>query len=268
MTAQIIYPNPNIWCKPGWCLMYVRQTFGLAGLYPTATAGWNAATRKHRDRNFPPGTWVPVWFHLKNVPAGHVALLAPNGNVYSTSDDSNIPHCHPDLDDLINYYNRYGQPITYLGWSEDIEGVAVVAALDINLESSTITSPPQGEITMAEADRILEYIQDIAADGWTDKDGKKHPGFMLVGEESQRRLDGVTALLLPGEGGKRSAGPIPQMLAELQGGQAAILSALENLGNGQPIDVEAMKEAARAGAEEALSGLEAIATVTLSKESN
>lgn len=52
---QLITPNPNIKCYPGWCLMYVRQAFGLAGLYPSATAGWNAARFKHRDRNFPPG---------------------------------------------------------------------------------------------------------------------------------------------------------------------------------------------------------------------
>jgi hypothetical protein len=207
--------------------------------------------------------WVPVWFSLATNPLGHVALLAPDGSVYSTSDDSNVPHHHPNMSHLIRYYAN-SNPLTFLGWTEDIEGVAVVSGDYINLSSSTTT--PEGDLAMSEADRILEYIQDIAADGWTDRDGKKHPGFMLVGEESQRRMDGVTALLLPGEDGKRNAGPIPQMLAELQGGQRAILSALENLGNGQPIDVDAMKAAAKAGAEEALAGLEAVATVTLSQE--
>ena len=93
---------------------------------------------------------------------------------------------------------------------------------------------------------------------------------MFVIEENQRRLDGLTKLILPGEYGKRVAGPIPQMLADLQGGQKAILSALENLGNGQPVDVDAMRQAAREGAEEALAGLEAIATttVTLTQEGN
>lgn len=121
---------------------------------------------------------------------------------------------------------------------------------------------------MSGAEDVKEYVRKLAYEGWTDADGKKHPGFMLVTEETQRRVDGITSLILPGEGGKRLAGPIPAMLAELQGGQRAILSALENLGNGQPIDMDAMKEAARAGAEEALAGLEAIATVTLSQEGN
>ncbi|ASN20715.1 hypothetical protein [Arthrobacter sp. YN] len=255
---QLITPNPNIKCYPGWCLMYVRQAFGLNGLYPSATAGWNAARYKHRDRNFPAGRWVPVWFHLGEEPLGHVALMAPDGSVFSTSDPSNTPHHHPNLDHLLSYY-RALRP-TYLGWTEDIEGVAVVKAADsINLTGSTTS---EGDADMA----ALDYIQDIAYEGWKDKDGKQHPGFMLVIEENQRRLDGLTQLILPGVSGERNAGPIPQMLADLQGGQAAILSALENLGKGEPVDVEAMKEAARAGAAEALAGLEAIATVTLSQE--
>ncbi|XAZ30685.1 hypothetical protein AAHB34_16190 [Paenarthrobacter ureafaciens] len=261
---QLITPNPNIKCYPGWCLMYVRQAFGLAGLYPSATAGWNAARFKHRDRNFPPGLWKPVWFKLDKEPLGHVALMAPDGSVYSTSDDTNIPHHHPNLDHLLSYYWRIGP--TYLGWTEDIEGVSVVAAETITLASSTTT--PEGDLTMSGAEEVKGYVQDLAANGWTDAKGQKHPGFMFVIEETQRRVDGITQLILPGEGGKRLAGPIPQMLADLQGGQKAILSALENLGNGQPIDVDAMREAARQGAEEALAGLEAIATttVTLSQE--
>lgn len=255
---QLITPNPHIKCYPGWCLMYVRQAFGLNGLYPSATAGWNAARYKHRDRNFPAGRWVPVWFQLGEEPLGHVALMAPDGSVFSTSDPSNTPHHHPNLDHLLSYY-RALRP-TYLGWTEDIEGVAVVKAADsINLSGSTKS---EGDADMA----ALDYIQDIAYEGWKDKDGKQHPGFMLVIEENQRRLDGLTQLILPGVSGERNAGPIPAMLAELQGGQAAILSALENLGKGEPVDVDAMKEAARAGAAEALAGLEAVATVTLSQE--
>ena len=156
MSTQLVYANPNIWCRPGWCLQYVREAFGIyPGVQPTATAGWNASPTKHRDRDFPAGKWVPVWFHLANVPAGHVALMAPNGNVYSTSDDNNTPHCHPDLDDLINYYNRYGQPITYLGWTEDIEGVAVVDSGDASIG-------PAGEIIEPTEEDDMPSAQDVA----------------------------------------------------------------------------------------------------------
>ncbi|WP_314325423.1 hypothetical protein [Paenarthrobacter ilicis] len=262
---QMITPNPNIKCFPGWCLMYVRQAFGLAGLYPSATAGWNAARFKHRDRNFPAGMWVPVWFHLGEEPLGHVALMAPDGSVYSTSDPGNVPHHHPNLDHLLSYYWRL-RP-TYLGWTEDIEGVLVVAAPAV-IELSSFTTTPEGDLTMSGAEEVKEYVQDLAYDGWKDKDGKPHPGFMLVIEETQRRVDGITKLLLPGEEGERIAGPIPQMIAEVQGTQKAILSVLSDVAAGRPIDVAAFEAAAERGTQKALADFEAVitTTVTMPKE--
>lgn len=257
---QLITPNPNIECYPGWCLMYVRQAFGLDGLYPSARAGWNAAKYKHRDRSFPPGRWVPVWFSLDGNEFWHVALMAPDGAVYSTSDPSNTPHRHPNIDHLLAYYWRLGP--TFLGWTEDIEGVSVVGGDTINLSSSIIT--PQGDDDMA----AVEYIQDIAYEGWKDKEGREHPGFMLVIEETQRRVDGITKLLLPGELGERLAGPIPQMIAEVQGTQKAILSALADVAAGRPIDVAAFEAAAERGTQKALADFEAVitTTVTMPKE--
>lgn len=261
---QLIIPNPHIKCYPGWCLMYVRQAFGLNGLYPSATAGWNAARYKHRDRNFPAGRWVPVWFHLGEEPLGHVALMAPDGSVFSTSDPSNTPHHHPNLNHLLSYY-RALRP-TYLGWTEDIEGVAVVTAADsINLTGSTTS---EGDLDMSGAEEVKDYVQDLAYNGWKDNDGNWHPGFMLVGEENQRRLDGITKLLLPGEEGERIAGPIPQMIAEVQGTQKAILSVLHDVAAGRPIDVAAFEAAAERGTEKALADFEAVitTTVTMPKE--
>ena len=135
---QLVTPNPNISCQPGWCLQYVRQTFGAPAVEPTATAGWANAKFRHEDWDFPAGCWVPVWFSLAKEPAGHVALMAPDGSVYSTSDDSTVPHHHPSLQDLIAYYWR--NPLTYLGWSEDISGVRVVQGDGtINVQSITTT---------------------------------------------------------------------------------------------------------------------------------
>lgn len=126
MFKQIISPNPNIACRPGWCLEYVRKTFGLGIVNPTATAAWNASPTKHRDRNFP-AAWVPVWFSVAGVPAGHVALRAPDGSVFSTTNPaSTVPRKHPNLDDLMGVYARAGLPLTYLGWSEDVQGTPVV----------------------------------------------------------------------------------------------------------------------------------------------
>jgi len=147
---QIVSPNPNIPCQPGWCLQYVRQTFGAPVVEPTATAGWENAEFKHADMAFPDNCAVPVWFSLATEPAGHVALRMADGSVYSTSDDSTVPHHHPSLDDLIAYYWR--NPLTYLGWSEDISKVRVV--------ESVVDVAQEIEITPVQAESIVESVVD------------------------------------------------------------------------------------------------------------
>ncbi|WP_275779729.1 hypothetical protein [Paenarthrobacter sp. Y-19] len=142
MTKQLITPNPNIPCKPGWCLQYVRETFGIKpGVYPSATAGWVNAQYKHQDQNFP-NAWVPLWFFMKDEPLGHVVLRAPDGSIFSTSDPSTVPHHHPNLADLMAYYAYWGLPLTYLGWSEDIERVRVVEVSDSIEYAGEVTPAP------------------------------------------------------------------------------------------------------------------------------
>jgi hypothetical protein len=126
MFVQNITPNPNISCSPGWCLEYVRRAYGLGVVNPTAISAWQASKTQHRDQNFPAGVWVPLWFSVAGVPAGHVVLRAPDGSIYSTSDNTNTAHHHKDLSDLMGYYAKYGKPLTYLGWTEDVQGTPVV----------------------------------------------------------------------------------------------------------------------------------------------
>jgi hypothetical protein len=126
--TQVRTPNWNIACAPGWCLQYVRQAFGLPAHHPTATAAWDASTSKHRDQAFPAGVWLPLWFAVKGVPAGHVVLRAPNGNIYSTTTPNKYtPTFHPNLAHLMKTYADAGLPLTYLGWTEDVAGYSVVA---------------------------------------------------------------------------------------------------------------------------------------------
>lgn len=129
MTTQLITPNPDIPCTPGYCLQYVRQAFGLPARYAAATEAWNNSQSQHRDRNFPAGVSVPVWYGLDREPLGHVVLLAPDGSVYSTSDNTTTPHHHPSLADLEDYYAGWGWPLTYRGWTEDVAGYAVVSLI-------------------------------------------------------------------------------------------------------------------------------------------
>lgn len=153
---QAVTPNPNIPCKPGWCLQYVRQTFGLPAIHPTATAAWEASKTQHRDQNFPAGVWHAVWFSLANEPAGHVALRAPDGSVYSTSSLANTPYHHPNMAHLTGYYARYGMPLVYLGWTEDVQGIPVITSTglasmgDINQED---------ELTPQQMQELKLFIQ-------------------------------------------------------------------------------------------------------------
>lgn len=125
MATQLITPNPLIPCSPGWCLVYVRETFGISAKHPTAVAAWSASERKHENTDFPDGAWVPVWFLSSDTPAGHVALRQPDGSVWSASHPTDsIPVHHASLQDLMSYY---GGRLSYLGWTEDIEDVPVVA---------------------------------------------------------------------------------------------------------------------------------------------
>jgi hypothetical protein len=165
---QVISPNPNIPCQPGWCLAYVNEAFGVPKRYGSATAAWEASTTQHRDYDVPYGCWVPVWFALANEPAGHVALLAPDGAVYSTSDLGSTPHHHPSLGDLGAYYAYYGMPLTYRGWTEDVEGTPVVASSSAGTISvqgdvtSISTSTESEEDAMASAEWLATVIQAIA----------------------------------------------------------------------------------------------------------
>jgi hypothetical protein len=134
---QLITPTPIIPATGGWCLMYVRQAFDLPARYNDATEAWEKSTSKHKDRNFPPGLWVPVWYGIAENPLGHVVLLAPDGRVYSTSDYSGWPVIHNSLADLEAFYAYYKLTLQYRGWTEDVAGYAVLGGSTINVESTT-----------------------------------------------------------------------------------------------------------------------------------
>lgn len=153
MATQLIKPNPNIWCRPGYCLEYVRKTFNLPIRYNSATEAWTNASSPHADRNFPVGVDHPVWYGLYKEPLGHVVLRMADGSVYSTSDNTNVPHHHPSLEDLEAYYARYDMPLFYRGWSEDVAGFPVINLDGIN---------PQGSITLSQEDDVVTET-DVAA---------------------------------------------------------------------------------------------------------
>lgn len=138
MATQLITPNPNIPAEEGMCLQYVRQSYGLPLRYGSATEAWNNSPSQHPDRDYPQGVWFPVWWALDKNVNGHVALVAPDGSVYSTSNlDPNPVKHHPSIADVEAYYAYYGMTLTYRGWTEDVAGYPVISLDSINFDSTT-----------------------------------------------------------------------------------------------------------------------------------
>ena len=190
MFTQKVTPNPNIWCRPGWCLEYVRKTFGQPVVYGSATEAWNKSQYKHRpdakgNRNFPSGVAVPVHYGLSQVPEGHIVLRMPDGSCYSTSDNSNTPHHHPSLQHLEDYYEYYGMRLAYRGWTEDVQGMRVITPVVISQQGSV-------KLPIKKEDEVPDYVRlstphnhrRLAKDKtWTvvDATNKANQNFAVLG---------------------------------------------------------------------------------------
>jgi len=161
VITQLITPNPNIPAEEGMCLQYVRQAFGLPLRYGSATEAWNNSPSQHRDRNYPQGVWFPVWWALDKNVNGHVALVAPDGSVYSTSNlNPNPVKHHPSIADVEAYYAYYGMTLTYRGWSEDVAGYPVISLDSDSINFDSTPSPEEDmPLTLGDLQAIQSLIQ-------------------------------------------------------------------------------------------------------------
>lgn len=194
---QLLTPTPNIPCKPGWCLQYVRETFGIEpGVYPTATSGWENAEFKHSDQEFP-DAWVPLWFSMEGVPAGHVVLRSPAGKIWSTTNAGQYtPRIHPSLDDLMAVYERAGLALTYRGWSEDIETIRIW----------------EDDAMAISEDRLREIIrEEMVASVTPGEAGEKFAGPLY---ELADNVKWLREQFTTGEVGKRQAGEALRIILE------------------------------------------------------
>lgn len=214
------------------------------------------------------GSFIGIYGHCKDgsakvgkgarVREGQVFILS--GNTGGSTGD----HLHfevlPDGYNLnARFYGRVN-PLPYLG------SASVGPAGDI----TETTEPKEDTLSAAEVQQINDHttlmLNQLALDGQLG--GRTRGGMADVAD----KVGDVWSWLRGGESGKRVAGPIPAMLAAIQGQNAGLLEALKQvtLTPGSALDLEAVKEASKAGASEALADLEATATttVTLSQEGN
>lgn len=196
MTTQLITPDPNIPCRPGYCLEYVRETFALPIRYGSATEAWNNSPSQHQDWNFPAGLWVPIYFAIDIEPNGHIALRVPDGTIWSSSDLTNVPHHHPSIDDLIAYYARWGKmQLTYLGWTEDVAGYPVVSSDSGSINFDSIT-PTAQETEVVTDDDVLRIAKAAVALIMTEQHGGNTLGE-LIAEERPHYLSLVAQTTKP-----------------------------------------------------------------------
>ncbi|AOY72054.1 hypothetical protein ARZXY2_2524 [Arthrobacter sp. ZXY-2] len=131
-----------------------------------------------------------------------------------------------------------------------------------------IITPKEDTLSAEEVRQINDHttlmLNQIALDGQLG--GRTRGGMADVAD----KVGDVWTWLRGGESGKRVAGPIPAMLAGIQGQNAGLLEAVKQLASkpGSPVDLAAVEQAAKAGAASALADLQATATttVTLSQE--
>jgi hypothetical protein len=273
MFKQTITPNPNIPAEEGMCLQYVRQTFNLPVRYGSATEAWNNSASKHTDRNFPAGVAHPVWYGLASNVNGHVVLRMADGSVYSTSDyNPNPVHHHPSLADLEAYYAKYGVPLTYRGWTEDVAGYTVIAPVT--------PTPEKDELDMANAQDLADAIFNKR---FTNANGKGDVtlGQIVAWYDANRAndIDGIFAKQFNREGGQKGVTNLGSTVAWLDANLQKIVSAeaaqnaqISNLvsaiaavAKGQPFDqaklLAGIQASAAAGVKDAISSIDT--TVTL-----
>jgi cell wall-associated NlpC family hydrolase len=108
----------------GECLMRVHDCYGIGALFPDAAAAWAGAKVKHHTSDptaIPRG--YPVWWTGGSKGFGHVAISAGNGMCWSTD------ILRPGFFDLVaidRIRTQWG--LALVGWSEDVNGVKVVAS--------------------------------------------------------------------------------------------------------------------------------------------
>lgn len=106
-----------------WCLQNVRRGYGIPAYYSTARKAWNG-TQQHKDRNFPAGCAVPVFWSLHltldgvYADYGHIAVRLADGRIWTDG------RYYANVDTLNAGY--LGGKGVYLGWGESVNNVKVI----------------------------------------------------------------------------------------------------------------------------------------------
>jgi hypothetical protein len=131
--------NANTQGVPYRCLDFATRVFNVPNKYDFAWQAWSNAQYRHPTSESLPDVPVPVWFEwtglVDNVRAnwGHVAVWFPGKGVLSSPFSINQKQQWFDTPQKLITYLGSG---SYVGWSEDINGVRIA---DVTKEDDMTT---------------------------------------------------------------------------------------------------------------------------------
>ncbi len=131
MYKQLVTPNLNTVGKEGYCLAYARSMFAAPGGTNYAWDAWQAAKYKHTDRNLPTDAAVLMYYSYVNngIKEGHVTVSVPGKGIYSSPVTGTGHGVYGSIAEIEQHYTTHfnggTQPVVYVGWSEDINGLRV-----------------------------------------------------------------------------------------------------------------------------------------------
>ncbi|MCH1723560.1 hypothetical protein MKK30_07905 [Lactococcus formosensis] len=166
----------------GGCLAYVDDGVNPPKRQPTAQASWQYAVDTkvaHQGEEPPTGIWVPVYYSINNGPwagYGHVAWFYSDGNntvIYDSEfgcDNRTGPYSGGG--DLFNYM---GWQMSYLGWSEMVDGLRIVE----KLENSSSSNNEQNKYQPQEEEEMIKF--EVVEGGAKGTKGYLYQGRFIVG---------------------------------------------------------------------------------------
>jgi hypothetical protein len=148
MNTQLITPNTSVTDGTGWCLRFTQKVWGAPARYESAWKAWEATEYKHSTtENIPTDVGVVVWFSHYGTYGengneyyanwGHVVSWIP-GRGYLSSPTSGVGQKW--LESIEEVERAYSS--TYVGWSEDINGLRV-AKINQNPKPKTRKEEPK-----------------------------------------------------------------------------------------------------------------------------
>jgi hypothetical protein len=171
---QLKAPNLSQTGVVGGCLAYAREMFGAPGGVDYAWQAWENAKYKHEaSEALPTDAAVLLWYSYDGN-EGHVTVNVPGIGIYSSPWQAGTTHAVlASVAQVEQYYTTHldggTQPVVYVGWSEDINGVRVaepVAAPAPAPSGQTISLPASatawhvynvaGPYTLAHATHVLD----------------------------------------------------------------------------------------------------------------